>query len=189
MKDLFEAIGFLKRSGRAEMKRLVRSGRGAIDANLRFEVVFRRGASAENGAPRRSSEHESAAIGLSVVAVARNSAIGYGYSGVEIGHAALKPTRLLDAIRAGFKAAYERARFNAGQHARLIREYGAGAVADGWTPAPPCQTDIAASHARDPRSVPVTEVANLVLEASRGLMQLGHELAFNVVSAFTELRQ
>jgi len=189
MKDLFEAIGFLKRSGRAEMKRLVRSGRGAIDANLRFEVVFRRGASAENGAPRRSSEHESAAIGLSVVAAARNSAIGYGYSGVEIGHAALKPTRLLDAIRAGFKAAYERARFNAGQHARLIREYGAGAVADGWTPAPPCQTDIAASHARDPRSVPVTEVANLVLEASRGLMQLGHELAFNVVSAFTELRQ
>ena len=42
MKDLFEAIGFLKRSGRAEMKRLVGSGRGVIDANLRFEVVFRR---------------------------------------------------------------------------------------------------------------------------------------------------
>src|SRR6202040_3325850 len=51
------------------------------------------------------------------------------------------------------------------------------------------QAEIAASCARDPRAVPVAEVANLVLEASRALSQTGHELAFNVVSAFTELRQ
>src|SRR5690348_16822719 len=114
MKDLFEAIGFLKRSGRPELRRLARSARGVIDATARLEVVFRRGAVAENGAPRRSSEHESAGLGLSVTVAGRSSAIGYGYHGVEIGHAALKPAALLGALRAGFKAAYERARFNAG---------------------------------------------------------------------------
>jgi TldD protein len=187
MKDLFEAIGFLKRSGQAEVRRLARGGRGVLDAGLRFEVVLRRAASAENGSPRRSSEHESAALGLSVVAASRAGALGYGYSGLEIGHAALTPTRLVEAIRTGFKGAYERARFNASQNDRLIREYGAGA--DRWTPVAPHNADVLASCARDPRSVPTRELAGLVLDASHALTQIGPELVFNVVSAFTELRQ
>jgi TldD protein len=187
MKDLFEAVSFLNRNGLSEMNRLVRSARGTLEASLRFEVVFRRGASAENGAPRRSSEQESAAIGLSVVAGGRDNSIGYGYSGVEIGHGALDSAKLLETIRSGLKAAHERARFSAEQRARMLREYGASAGA--WVALAPAQADIAPSYARDPRSVPAAEIAKITHEASRALAALGPELAFNVVSAFTELRQ
>jgi TldD protein len=189
MNDLFEAVGFLKRSGPAELARLAKSGRETLNAALRFEVVFRRGASAENGAPRRSSEHESAALGLSVVAGGREQAIGYGYSGVEIGHGALKQSKLIQAIQTAFKEAYERARLNAHRSAGLMREYGAGTRAGAWVPLAPAQADVAASYARDPRTVTTAELGSLTVEASRATAQLGHEVVFNTVSAFTELRQ
>ncbi len=188
MKDLFEAVSFLKRSGPAELARLAKSSRETLDAALRFEVVFRRGAIAENGSPRRSSEHESAALGLSVEVGGRAAAKGYGYSGIEIGHAALKPVKLMQAIRIGFKAAHERARLSAKHNAGLVRQYGAGAGAGAWIPLPASQADIAACYARDPRLVTNAEIAGLTVEASRALAQLGHELVFNAVSAFTELR-
>ena len=186
MKDLFEAAGFLKRSGQAEIRRLVKTGRGVLDASLRFEVVLRRAASAENGAPRRTSEHESAALGLSVMVGGRAQAIGYGYSGVEVGYAALKPARFVAAIRTGFKDAYERAHFNARQSAQVMREYGAGATE--WIPADPVQVEVPAWCTRDPRSVATSEVARLAVESSRELAQLGDDLRYNVVSAFTEMR-
>jgi TldD protein len=188
MKDLFEAVGFLKRNGPAELARLAKSGRETLHAAIRFEVVFRRGASAENGAPRRSSEQQSAALGVSVAAGAHEQTVGYGYSGIEIGHAALKPAKLIDAIRTGFRAAHERARLGAARNAALTRRYGAGAGAGAWTPMTPAQADIPASYARDPRSVTNAEIAAMVVEASRALAQLGRELVFNAVSAFTELR-
>jgi hypothetical protein len=132
MKDLFEAVGFLKRNGRTEVNRLARSARGTLEASMRFEVVYRRGSSAENGAPRRSSEQESAAIGLSVVVGGRAQTLGYGYSGIEIGHGALNSAKLLETIRSGLKAAHQRARFSAEQRARMLREYGGSGGA--WIP-------------------------------------------------------
>ncbi len=185
MKDLFEAAAFLKRNGLAEIRRLARSASGVLDASARFEVVLRRSASAENGSPRRSSEHESAAFGLSVIVGA--AAVGYGYIGIEVGHAALKPSQLVAALRAGFKRAYERARFNAHQSAQVAREYG---VRPGeWLPPEPVQAEIQASCARDPRSVATGEVARLALDCSRELTGLGNKLRYNVVSAFTEMRR
>src|SRR5690349_956455 len=113
MADLFEAVGFLKGIGEAEIGRLAKSSRNTIHASLRFEVVFRRAAAAENGAPRASSEHESAALGLSVMVAKRGSAMSYGYCGTEVGRAALNRNKLVDAVRTGFKAAYDRARLGA----------------------------------------------------------------------------
>jgi TldD protein len=187
MQDLFEAIGFLKRRGPAELAKMANAGRAAIDAALRFEVVFRRGASAENGTPRRASEQEQAAIGLSVIAGAPQ-AIGFGYSGIEIGHAALDPDKLMGAVRAAFKAAHERARLSARRNAALMREHLARHGDGAWIPMPPSHAEIPASYARDPRAVTNAELAGLVLEASRSVAQLGHEVVFNAAGAFTELR-
>jgi hypothetical protein len=53
MKDLFEAMGFLKRSGPAELAKMAKAGREPLEVALRFEVVFRRGASAESRRRRR----------------------------------------------------------------------------------------------------------------------------------------
>jgi TldD protein len=188
MKDLFEAIGFLKRAGPSELARLAKEGRETLHAALRCEIVFRRAASAENGSPRRSAEQESAALGLSVVAAASGEGIGYGYSGIEIGHGALKRDKLIEAIRTGFKSARERARLNASGNAALLQEFGRAAGAATWIPVTPAQADIPASYARDPRSVTNAELAGLTLETSRALSQLGRDLVFNAVGAFTELR-
>ncbi len=185
MKELLDAIAFLKRHGPAELARLAKSNAGTINAAVRFEVVFRRSASAENGAPRRTSEHESAALGISVATGAAH-AIGYGYSGIDIGRAALRRARLIGSLRSGFEAAYERARLCEKRSAELRREFGIGA--GHWAAAPPLQADKAAAYARDPRSVPNGEIAHLVAETSRAVAQLGREVAFNAISAFTESR-
>jgi TldD protein len=154
---------------------------------LRFEVVFRRGASAENGAPRRASEQETAALGLSVIAGAPK-AIGYGYSGIEIGPAASDPDKLMKAVRGAFKAAHERARLSARRNAALMREHLARHGDGAWIPMRPSHAEIPASYARDPRAVTSAELGSLTLEASHAVTQLGHEVAFNAVGAFTELR-
>jgi TldD protein len=188
MKDLFETVGILKTNCPGEIARLAKSNRETLHAAVRFEVVFRRGASAENGFPRRNSEQQSAALGISVAAGGRAQAIGYGYSGIDIGQAALKRDKLMAAIRTGFKAASDRARLSADRNAALAREYGMGAASSAWVPINPSQADIAASYARDPRSISSAEISNLVVEASRAVTQLGDDLAFNAVSAFAELR-
>jgi TldD protein len=188
MRDLFEAVGFIKRSGPAEVEKPAKAGRDILEMALRFEVVFRRAASAENGHPRRSLEQETAALGLSVVAGARSQAIGFGYSGIEIGHAALKPEELMRAIRSGFKAAHERARLSARRNAALMRQHAARPGDGAWIPVAAARADIAPSYTRDPRAVTNAELGAMVLECSRAVGGLGDEVAFNAVSAFTELR-
>ena len=66
MKDLFEATRFLKRSGPAEIRRLATASRGVLDVSLRFEVVLRRGSSAENGA-RAAAPSRKAQLSASVL--------------------------------------------------------------------------------------------------------------------------
>ncbi len=187
MKDLFEAIEFLKRSGPGEVAKMARSGRQTLEVALRFEVVFRRGSSAENGSPRRASEQERAALGLSVIAGAPK-AIGYGYSGIEIGGAALDPDRLMKAVADAFKAAHQRARLSSRRNAAMARAHPARPGDGAWIPMAPAQAEIPAVYARDPRAVTNAELSSLTLEASRAVAQLGPEIAFNSVSAFTELR-
>ena len=50
-RDLFDAIGFLRREGDALMRRFVRSHRAAAWAELRFEAVSHRSGAAINGEP------------------------------------------------------------------------------------------------------------------------------------------
>jgi predicted Zn-dependent protease len=128
MNDLSEAIDFLAAAGENLIRDFVRSHRGTAYADLRFEVVFSRAASAEDGAARESAESESAAFGVSVRFAGSNGVIADGQSGATIGRLALKPAKLASELKAALEESYDRARTSARAKAALLKSLSAGAA-------------------------------------------------------------
>src|SRR5271156_2519598 len=119
--DLFGAAELLKKEGSDLLRGFIRSHRGAVSADLRFEAMFSRSSSANDGEARSAHEGESAGFSVNVRVIERAGASSTGQTGVELGRLALRPARLLAAIRAGLAEAYERARLGAREKAALIR--------------------------------------------------------------------
>ena len=192
MNDLFGAIDFVHGAGENLIRDFIRSHRGAVYADIRFEVMFSRSASAENGAPRESIESENAAFCVSVRFAAGGGASASGYSGVTIGRLALKPSKLASALRTALGQAYERARASARAKAALLKTLSAADAAGmtGAEPAPviPARDTVAAIYRRDPRTTDSAELEKLCRDASQAVAGLGPEIAFNFVAAFSELR-
>jgi len=191
MNDLFGAIDFLAAAGENLIRDFVRSHRGAAYADLRFEVVFSRAASAEHGAPRESVESESAAFGVSVRFAGSNGVIADGQSGATIGRLALKPAKLASALKAALEESYDRARTSARAKTALLKSLSAAAAGlIGAEPAPirPAHDKVAATYRRDPRTLDPGELNKLCCDASRAAAGLGPEIAFNFVAALSELR-
>src|ERR1700722_7151174 len=105
--DLFGAAELLKKEGPGLLRAFIRSHRGAVAADLRFEAMFSRSSSATDGEPRSAHEGESAGVSST------------GQTGVELGRLATHTARMLAAIRAGLAEAYERARLGAREKAAL----------------------------------------------------------------------
>lgn len=186
--DLPEALRSFKNPAQAELERLVRARADAQLASLRLETTIRRAAAAENGAPRRSSEQLVAALGISVLSRFRG-ATGFGYSGIELPVRIASLRTLVMAVRAGFDAAYERARYNARQAAALRRDFALATLSDGWAEVKPNRAEVPSTYRNDPRTVTARDMERLCLDASRAITRLAGEIAFNLVSAFTEFRE
>jgi hypothetical protein len=58
MSDIFESVEFLKQAGEATLRRFVATHRGATYAELRFEAMFSRAASANDEQARDGAESE-----------------------------------------------------------------------------------------------------------------------------------
>ncbi len=188
--DLFSAIEFLKAGAEELLARFARSRRGVVYADLRFEVVFSRSASAVNGEPRRAGESETAGFGVSVHA-RQGGAIGHGQCGAEIGRLALDRRKLVGALREALERAFERARLDARGKASALKHLGAAARtldAGLFVPRAPIRDEMTAVFREDPRSLSPNAPAQLVLDASMAVRGLGREIAFNAVAAITELR-
>src|SRR5215472_17365265 len=125
IRDIYQAIEFLKSEGGEVLRRFARSNRGVSYAELRFEVVSHRSAAATNGAPRDSTESENAAFGVTVQVSAATGCVGHGQAGAEVGALARKPAKLAAAIRAALHSAYDRARVSAREKSALIKSLGA----------------------------------------------------------------
>src|ERR1700687_2294827 len=125
--DIFAAIEYLKREGETALRRFARSHRGTAYAEMRFEAVFHRSASAHDGDQRDSAESEAAPCGVAVHYAERAGVIGHGQTGAEIGRLALNRTKLIAALNEALSEAYERARFNAREKAALLKHHGAAA--------------------------------------------------------------
>jgi TldD protein len=192
IRDIFEAIEFLRAEGEPLMRRFARSHRGVSYAELRFEVVSHRSAAATNGAPRDSSESETAGFSVAVHVNAASGCIGHGQAGAEIGALARKPAKLIAVIRAALRSAYDRARVSAREKSALLKSLGAAARSMETLPIPDppaIRDEVEAVFRRDPRSVPIDSLKSLSLDASRAVSGLGPGIAFNVAAAMTEFRR
>ena len=192
--DMFDAAELLKKEGPELLRAFIRGHRGAVYADLRFEAMFSRSSSATDGEARSAHEGESAGFSVSVRVDERSGASSAGQTGVEVGRLALRPARLLAAIRAGLAEAYERARLGAREKAALIRALdGRSGLARSlrMAPAPraPVRDEVAAVYQRDPRTLDPDELKRLCREASARVAGLGAEIAFNAVAALSELRE
>ncbi len=196
--DLFGAAGLLKKEGPDLLRAFIRSHRGAVYADLRFEAMFSRSSSATDGEARSAHEGESAGFSVNVRVTERTGASSTGQTGVEVGRLALRPAQLLAAIRAGLGEAYERARLGAREKAALIRAlnggsgiYGCARSLASAAPAPRAAVhdEVAAVYKRDPRTLDPGDLKRLCREASARVAGLGPEIAFNAVAALSELRE
>ncbi|HVB81866.1 MAG TPA: TldD/PmbA family protein [Candidatus Binataceae bacterium] len=191
--DLFGAAELLKKEGPDLLRAFIRGHRGAVYADLRFEAMFSRSSSATDGEARSANEGESAGFSVSVRVNERWGASSAGQTGVELGRLALRPARLLAAVRAGLAEAYERARLGARAKAALIRRLnGRGrSLVTAPPPAPRAamRDEVAAVYRRDPRTLDPGELKRLCRDASARVAELGPEIAFNAVAALSELRE
>jgi TldD protein len=191
MGDIFQAIDFLKEAAEPALRRFVRTHRGASYAEMRFEAMFSRAAVAHDGEPRDSNEHEAAAFGLTVHYTAADAVVGHGQTGMEIGRLALSQNKLLAALNGGLGDAFERAKANAREKARVMKLLASGtkelrlsALVEPST----IRDEVEAIFARDPRTLTSGEVMTLCREGSAAVSALGSEIAYNAVAATTELR-
>jgi len=195
--DLLDAIEFLRCDGDALLKRFVRAHRGAVHAELRFEVVYSQSSTADNGEARHSTESEEAFLGVSVwvAASARSGAnsqcVAAGQGGCEISRLARDSRKLAAAINAALGDAYDRARVSAREKASLLAHPGReslGAIRWSAGAPSPIRDDVPAIYRRDPRALDPDELKKLCREASAAVKGLGPQIAFNWVGATSELR-
>jgi TldD protein len=185
----FETIEFLRRDGESIVARFMRAHRDAVHAELRFEVVAHRSASAVNGEPRNSDQSDTAAFGVTVHVAGRGGADGAGHSGAEIGRLALSRQRLADALARGLDGAYQRARASARERAALLAAISArGLLCELPPPAPRVRDHVAARFRRDPGTIEIDALKRIAHESSKAVSGLGRDLAYNWVGAMTELR-
>ncbi|HVA78802.1 MAG TPA: TldD/PmbA family protein [Candidatus Binataceae bacterium] len=190
--DIFDAIEHLKRDVQEQLLRFTRIHKDAEYAELRFEVIAHRSGAATDGEPRDSSESESASCSIAVHVRDRSGAIGHGQTGAEVGALATRRAKLAAVVRGGLDEAYERARASAREKGAMIAAMGREARAlqtRATVAAEPIRADIAAVFRRDPRTIAIDELKRLALDASHAVSALGAEIAFNAVSAMTEMRQ
>src|SRR5262249_11012417 len=113
MADIFGAVDFLREAAEPALRRFIRTHRGASYAELRFEAMFSRAATANDGEARESDENEAAAFGVNVHYAKAAGVNGHGQTGLEVGRIALSRTKLLKALNGCLGDAFERAKANA----------------------------------------------------------------------------
>ncbi|MGA8568047.1 MAG: hypothetical protein WB580_09675, partial [Candidatus Binataceae bacterium] len=79
---MFGAAELLKKEGPSLLRTFIRSHRGAVSADLRFEAMFSRSSSATDGEPRSAHEGESAGFSVSVRVCERSGVSSTGQTGV-----------------------------------------------------------------------------------------------------------
>ncbi|HJU09645.1 MAG TPA: TldD/PmbA family protein [Candidatus Binataceae bacterium] len=189
MADIFAAVDFLKEAAEPALRRFVRTHNGASHAEIRFEAMFTRAAVANDGEPRDSSENESAAFGLTVHYGGPNGIAGHGQTGTEIGRLALSHNKLLAALNSGLEGAFDRAKANAQEKARVLKSLRGAKGLDFTATIEPStiRDEVEAVFARDPRTLTSAEIMSACREGSAAVSALGSEIAYNVVAATTEL--
>ncbi len=191
MSDIFDSIEFLKDAGPSILRRFVATHRGATYAECRFEAIFTRPASANDGEIREGGESEAAAFGVRVHCGGGDGLIGAGFTGVEVGRLALSKTKLIDALKRALNDSFSRAQADLREKAatlKLLRSAAASiAGLDAVEPSTE-RAEVAAIFKHDPRTLDRGQLKHACREASAAISGLGSDVAFNAVSSSVELR-
>jgi len=153
-------------------------------ADIRLEAVEVRGAVAENGQPKAGIEEVAYALGIRVLAGRRLKAPGY--YGAYLGEPDL--TKLTRVVRAGLRAAHERALASAEQKALAAGRFGPLGQSLWDTelaPVPVGRDTVGPVFGRDPRSVDPAGAVAAVVAASKAAAGASALIRFNLVAAQT----
>ena len=154
--------------------------------DLRIEVREEKGAAAENGAEKASSEDYAFSFGVRAIAGGRVSASGY--YGRVLGVTDLD--RLEEVVWDGIKQAHSRARASARQKFQLKGRYahlGESLTSTGLAPVTVCQDTVPAAYAIDPRQVPLPETVKMAVDGCKALQGQGGNIVYSAASVSTFL--
>ena len=155
---------------------------GTRYCDIRVEIDEGRGAAAENGNEKQSSEDYGFAFGVRVLAGRR--AVAPGYFGQLLGSRDLD--NITEVLREGVRHAHRRALESARRKEAIKGRFGrlGDSLADTeLAPIKVHQTTIPATFRQDPRAVPLEKVVKEVTDISKAVKGLGDRLAYNVVGA------
>ncbi|MSQ41167.1 MAG: TldD/PmbA family protein [Dehalococcoidia bacterium] len=181
--DSMESIRPLARAAVTEYARRLRF---LHYCDLRLEISEGKGASAENGQEKSSSEDYGLSLGVRVLA--GRTTVAPGYVGRMLG--AVDMDRLEQVMREAIQSAHRRALASAERKATGRSSFGAlgdSLYSTQLAPIPIRQDTIRPVYRVDPRTVPLEQVAKMAVGASRIVAAVSNQVVYNVVSAATLL--
>ncbi|NQW23228.1 MAG: TldD/PmbA family protein [SAR202 cluster bacterium] len=154
--------------------------------DLRIEIREEKGAVAENGAEKASSEDYAFDFGVRVIAGGRINAAGY--FGRVLGTTDLD--RLEDVVWDGITQAHSRARASARQKSQMKGRYahlGSSLTSTELAPVTVCQDTVLAAYTVDPRQVPLSETVKMAVDGCKTLQSQGSNIVYSASSTSTFL--
>ena len=154
--------------------------------DLRIEAREQKGAVAENGGAKSSSEDYTFDFGVRAISGGRiNSS---GYYGRLLGTSDLG--RLEDVVWDGIKQAHNRARASAKQKSHIKGQYGnlgGSLTSSDLAPVAVHQTTVSATYKTDPRQVPLAETIAMAVDGCKEMQGQGSNVVYSACSASTFL--
>ncbi|HVP04162.1 MAG TPA: TldD/PmbA family protein, partial [Dehalococcoidia bacterium] len=157
-------------------------------ADARVEISEGKGAVSENGMDKFSGEDYGFAFGVRVLAGDRITAPGYFNELVGAADLPRLNERLRDALDHAYDRAVANARSKEGARTRF-GALGSSLYDTRLAPIDVCQDTIDAKYELDPREVPLDDVSHYVRDVSARLSGLDKAVAYNYVSATTQLER
>ncbi|MDA0263913.1 MAG: TldD/PmbA family protein [Chloroflexi bacterium] len=154
--------------------------------DLRIEVREQKGAVAENGAGKGSSEDYTFDFGVRAIAGGRVDAPGY--FGRVLGATDLD--RLEDVVWSGIQQAHSRARASSRQKSQMKGRYahlGGSLTSTGLAPVAIRQDTVPAAFTTDPRQVPLADTINMAVDGCKALQGQGGNIVYTACTASTFL--
>ena len=154
--------------------------------DLRIEVREEKGAVAENGTEKGSSEDYAFDFGVRVIAGGRTSSSGY--FGRVLGATDLN--RLENVVWDGIKQAHNRARASARQKSKMRGRYanlGSSLAPTDLAPVEVHQDTVPATFVVDPRQVPLADTVAMAVDGCKAMQSQGSSVVYSAASASTFL--
>ena len=181
-----ESLSLMRPNLRALAAEQARRLPGLLYCDLRLQIREEQSAAAENGSPRASGVTTAFDFGVRVIAGGRPPAAGY--YGQILG--AADAAHIESIVWNGIQEAHRRARANARQKSQAKSRFpalGGSLTAAQLAPVPAVQDTVPARYQIDPRSVPLSAVVRMAVDACRAAQGQSDALRYAAAAVSTSL--